>query len=112
MLTQEQKLPLTKSHPLHQDDIKNIVPDARVYTDPLRTLAYGTDASFYRLVPKIVVKVPSPSWIRPVTYPSLNSLPGMVQFNSADPNGQNSLLGGGLVIPVRQGTMVSSSVAI
>jgi len=40
-----------------RDDIKNIVPDSRVFTDPLRTLAYGTDASFYRLVPKIVVKV-------------------------------------------------------
>uniref|UniRef100_A0A7S0W731 D-lactate dehydrogenase (cytochrome) n=1 Tax=Hemiselmis tepida TaxID=464990 RepID=A0A7S0W731_9CRYP len=40
-----------------REDIKAIVPDARVFTDPLRTLAYGTDASFYRLVPKIVVKV-------------------------------------------------------
>jgi hypothetical protein len=40
-----------------REDIKGIVPDSRVFTDPLRTLAYGTDASFYRLVPKIVVKV-------------------------------------------------------
>lgn len=40
-----------------REDIKSVVPDARVFTDPLRTLAYGTDASFYRLVPKIVVKV-------------------------------------------------------
>ena len=24
--------------------------------DPVRTLAWGTDASFYRLVPKVVVK--------------------------------------------------------
>ena len=31
-----------------------IVPESRVFTDPLRTLAYGTDASFYRLTPKIV----------------------------------------------------------
>lgn len=31
------------------------IPKERIYTDPLRTLAYGTDASFYRLVPKIVV---------------------------------------------------------
>jgi D-lactate dehydrogenase len=29
----------------------------RVICDPLRTLAYGTDASFYRLVPKVVAKV-------------------------------------------------------
>lgn len=31
------------------------LPEERVYTDPLRTLAYGTDASFYRLIPKIVI---------------------------------------------------------
>lgn len=31
------------------------VPAERLVTDPLRTLAYGTDGSFYRLVPQIVV---------------------------------------------------------
>jgi D-lactate dehydrogenase len=31
----------------------------RVYDDPLSTLAYGTDASFYRLIPGAVVKVES-----------------------------------------------------
>ena len=35
------------------------IPAERLITDPLRTLAYGTDASFYRLVPKIVVKAES-----------------------------------------------------
>lgn len=34
-------------------------PARQLITDPLRTLAYGTDASFYRLVPKIVVVVES-----------------------------------------------------
>ena len=33
------------------------IEDGRLIDDPLRTLAYGTDASFYRLVPKLVVKV-------------------------------------------------------
>jgi D-lactate dehydrogenase len=33
-------------------------PD-RVIRDPLRLLAYGTDASFYRLIPQVVVKVES-----------------------------------------------------
>jgi D-lactate dehydrogenase len=37
-------------------DISTLVPQGRLFTDPLRTLAYGTDASFYRLTPKIVVK--------------------------------------------------------
>jgi len=31
------------------------IPEDRVFTDPLHTLAYGTDASFYRLVPKVVI---------------------------------------------------------
>ena len=30
-----------------------------IITDPLRTLTYGTDASFYRLIPKIVINVES-----------------------------------------------------
>ncbi|WP_372926189.1 FAD-binding and (Fe-S)-binding domain-containing protein [Marinobacter sp.] len=39
--------------------IKELVPAERVYDDPLSTLAYGTDASFYRLIPGAVVKVES-----------------------------------------------------
>jgi D-lactate dehydrogenase len=35
----------------------DFVPKARQFTDPVRTFAYGTDASFYRLNPKLVVKV-------------------------------------------------------
>ncbi len=37
--------------------LERAIPKARIATDPLRTLSYGTDASFYRLVPKIVVTV-------------------------------------------------------
>ena len=33
------------------------IPQSRLISDPLRTLAYGTDASFYRLTPKVIVKV-------------------------------------------------------
>ncbi|MFL5301468.1 MAG: FAD-binding and (Fe-S)-binding domain-containing protein [Anaeromyxobacteraceae bacterium] len=39
--------------------LSSFVPADRLVTDPLRTLAFGTDASFYRLVPKIVVRVRS-----------------------------------------------------
>jgi D-lactate dehydrogenase len=38
------------------EDLQSTIPESRLITDPLRTLAYGTDASFYRLIPKIVVK--------------------------------------------------------
>jgi D-lactate dehydrogenase len=37
--------------------ITQYIPQKRVFTDPLHTLTYGTDASFYRLVPKIVIWV-------------------------------------------------------
>ena len=36
-------------------DILEFMPRDRVFTDELRTLAWGTDAGFYRLIPKIVV---------------------------------------------------------
>ncbi len=36
--------------------IKTVIPEERLFCGPLQTLAYGTDASFYRLIPKIVVK--------------------------------------------------------
>ena len=38
-------------------DVKQLIPAARIFTDPVRTFAYGTDASFYRLNPKMVIKV-------------------------------------------------------
>ncbi len=38
-------------------ELAGVVPAARLITDPLRRLAYGTDASFYRLTPKVVVEV-------------------------------------------------------
>jgi len=33
------------------------IPASRIFTDPLNTLARGTDAGFYRLVPRMVVRV-------------------------------------------------------
>lgn len=37
--------------------LASVFPPQRLIRDPLRTLAYGTDASFYRLIPEIVVIV-------------------------------------------------------
>ncbi|MBO4826999.1 MAG: FAD-binding oxidoreductase [Prevotella sp.] len=37
-------------------DIKSFVPADNIYTDELRTLGWGTDASFYRQIPKVVVR--------------------------------------------------------
>lgn len=44
----------------YQEFVKNIkkfVPEKSIYTDYLRCFAWGTDAGFYRLVPKVVVRV-------------------------------------------------------
>ncbi len=41
------------------EKLSRTFPKERLVTDPLRTLAYGTDGSFYRLIPKIVVVVES-----------------------------------------------------
>jgi Fe-S oxidoreductase len=40
-----------------RDQLRMGLPDRLVIEDYLRRLAYGTDASFYRLIPKLVVKV-------------------------------------------------------
>lgn len=37
-------------------EIRKFIPSERIYTDELRRLAWGTDASFYRLVPKVVIR--------------------------------------------------------
>ncbi len=39
------------------NNLKKKIPAERLFFDHLRTLAYGTDASFYRLIPQLVVKV-------------------------------------------------------
>ena len=38
------------------NEISKNISEKFIYTDKLHTLAYGTDASFYRLLPKIVIK--------------------------------------------------------
>ncbi|MEX5353353.1 FAD-binding and (Fe-S)-binding domain-containing protein [Pseudomonas juntendi] len=40
-------------------DTEHLIPAERRFDDPTSTLAFGTDASFYRLVPKLVVRVES-----------------------------------------------------
>ena len=49
----------TRSQRVYDDFVKVIqsfVPKDNIYTDELRTLGWGTDASFYRQIPKVVVR--------------------------------------------------------
>ena len=50
---------LTDNYRQFYTDLIAFIPEKRLFTDPLRTLTYGTDASFYRLIPKIVIKADS-----------------------------------------------------
>ena len=50
---------LPTAHEHLRRDLQDFIPAKRLISDPLRTLAYGTDASLYRLVPKLVVRVDS-----------------------------------------------------
>lgn len=38
------------------DDLRRFMPSDRIYTDELRTLGWGTDASFYRQIPQVVLR--------------------------------------------------------
>lgn len=46
-------------HPQFIQAVKQLIPTERYFDDPLATLAFGTDASFYRLIPKLVLRVES-----------------------------------------------------
>src|SRR5690554_6223990 len=39
--------------------VEETLPASRLFSDPLSTLTLGTDASFYRLIPKLVIRVES-----------------------------------------------------
>ena len=47
---------LNKTYSKYQEIIKTKISEKNIFTDKLHTLVYGTDASFYRLIPKIVVR--------------------------------------------------------
>jgi len=63
-------------------DLVQFISEDRLINDPVRTLAYGTDASFYRLIPKLVVKVLDESeMIRILTLANQQKVP--VTFRAA-----------------------------
>ena len=57
---------LTEHYASLYQRLSAVIPAERLIVDPLRTLAYGTDASFYRLIPRIIVKVDTEADVRAV----------------------------------------------
>jgi D-lactate dehydrogenase len=56
----EDILALPEAYRVFHYRISPPIPPSRIFCDPFRMLAFGTDASFYRLVPKIVVRANTP----------------------------------------------------
>lgn len=83
-------------NPLHgkylkfYESIVKFLPKKRIFTDPLKMLAYGTDASFYRLIPKIVIRVCSSDEVsRVLEVASKESLPVVFRAAGTSVSGQS-----------------------
>ena len=47
---------LTGNYKILYERLTTTIDQKRIFHDPLHTLAFGTDASFYRLIPKMVIR--------------------------------------------------------
>ncbi|GGY09982.1 ferredoxin [Litchfieldella qijiaojingensis] len=69
--------------------LAEVIPHERLIDDPLRTLAYGTDASFYRMIPQLVVRVESEAeLIRVLGECHARALPGTFRAAGTSLSGQ------------------------
>ena len=50
------KKELSRPYSHFLEELRQVIPSERIYTDELRTLGWGTDASFYRQIPKVVIR--------------------------------------------------------
>lgn len=57
---------LEGKYKIFYENIKSIIPKENLFTDKLHRLTYGTDASFYRLIPEIVIKVDTPEEVQAI----------------------------------------------
>ncbi|WP_294962402.1 FAD-binding and (Fe-S)-binding domain-containing protein [Sulfurimonas sp.] len=57
---------LEEKYIVFHESIKNIISKENLFTDKLHRLTYGTDASFYRLIPKIVIKADNPQEVQAI----------------------------------------------
>jgi len=64
------------------DEISTKISKDKIFTDKLHTLAYGTDASFYRLIPKIVIKTDNAKEVQDIIELS-NSMNLSITFRAA-----------------------------
>src|SRR5690554_455176 len=60
--------PITDTYRALVHELAEFIPSTRLLTDELSRLAQGTDASFYRLVPQLVVRVESEREVQQVLH--------------------------------------------
>ncbi|QDF27658.1 FAD-binding and (Fe-S)-binding domain-containing protein [Halarcobacter anaerophilus] len=73
---------LEENYKSFYEQISKTIDEKKIFTDKLHTLAYGTDASFYRLIPKIVIKTDTPKEVEEILKLS-NNLQLSVTFRAA-----------------------------
>jgi len=73
---------LEENYKKFYEEIQSDIEKSRLYTDEIRNLAYGTDAGFYRLTPKIIVRAQNEKEVtKALTLANKYSLP--VTFRAA-----------------------------
>ena len=84
---------------MHDDDyaalaaaLAHALPAERIVADPLRRLAYGTDASFYRLIPRLVVFVQNEEEVRRVLAECRARKLPLIEISAVRGDGLNELL--------------------
>ena len=83
---------LSPSYQKFKDQIAAVLDSGRIITNPLQTLAYGTDASFYRLIPKMVLLVHSEAEVVAIIK-AANALNIALTFRAAGKVGGQAVLG-------------------
>ena len=79
-----------------------VIPKERMFHDALSTLAYGTDASFYRLVPKLVIRARDEKEIAAILHQAdLQNIP--VTFRAAGTSLSGQALSDSVLVVVSHG---------
>jgi len=78
------------------------IPEQRLISDPLRTLAYGTDASFYRLIPQLVVRPETEAEVAKIVTLA-NTLKIPVTFRAAGTSLSGQAITDSVLIQLRDG---------
>ncbi len=84
------------------DSIKQVLPADQVITDELRRLAYGSDASFYRMIPEVIAIVESENDVKTVlTAARANQRP--VTFRAAGTSLSGQAISDGVLALIGEG---------